>query len=82
MQLQCLAEMVHHSCDLKYVIDTHPYHPFASIHIFMLPALLAELRRIATKQRSERIRMPTGIQLHVESIIKLEELVNERKKKD
>ena len=39
--LRCLAAMVHHSGDLKYVTDTHLDHPFAYIPIFTCPALLS-----------------------------------------
>ena len=62
------AEMVHRSGDLKCFIDTHPDHDFASIPIFMRPALLAELKKIVTTQRSERIRMATIIAPHIEAI--------------
>ena len=54
--LQWLAEMVHHSDDFKYVTDIHPDHPFV------------EWKNIVTTQRSECIRLATGIPPHVEAI--------------
>ena len=66
--LRCLALMVHHSDALLDLVQKDPSHPFASIPILCDHSLLLELKKIITMDCSDRIRMATGIQPHVEAM--------------
>jgi hypothetical protein len=67
--------MVHHSESLQGVIDSDALHPFALILIFSQPpSFLRELKKLISTTASDRIRMRTDIQPHVEAMGRLDKL--------
>ena len=74
--LRYLAMMVHHSDALFHMVRNDPSHPFASIPILCDLSLLEELKKILTREASDRIRMATGVPPHVEAMSAIKELSN------
>jgi hypothetical protein len=73
--LICLVSVVHHSNFLKTVAAETPGHPFDLIPLLSNPALLSNLKELVTLEPEGQMTSPTGICLHVTSVVILQKIL-------
>lgn len=73
--LLCLASVVHHSGWLQTVVSQSPSHPFNAIPLLNNSALIDRLQTLVTCNKTDSMKVATGIPPHIEQAITMQKLL-------